>query len=195
MTGRTIPFGAPMLGDGERQAVLDVLAGPILVHGPRTHEFEAEFARFTGAPRAVSVSSCTAGLHLVWFGLGLGPGDEIIVPAQTHTATAHAVELTGAKPVFVDSEPVTGNIDAGVVEHAITDRTRGLSVVHYLGEPAAMSALMAVARKRDLFVLEDCALAIGTSLDGLHAGLHGDAGCFSFYPVKHMTTAEGGMVI
>ncbi|HZP68485.1 MAG TPA: DegT/DnrJ/EryC1/StrS family aminotransferase [Pseudolabrys sp.] len=195
VTGRTLPFGKPLIGEEERAAVMDVLAGPILVHGPRATAFENEFAAYSGAPHAVTVSSCTAGMHLVWFTLGLGPGDEVIVPAQTHVATAHAVELTGAKAVFVDAEPVSGNIDIAGIERAITAKTRAIVVVHYLGMPVDMTPVVAVARRHKLFVMEDCALAIGTRLDGIHAGLHGDAGVFSFYPVKHMTTAEGGMIV
>ena len=192
---RTLPFGMPMIGEEERAAVQDVMAGPILVHGPRATRFEDDFAAFVGAPHAVSVSSCTAGMHLIWFTLGLGPGDEVIVPAQTHTATAHAVELTGATAVFVDADETTGNIDIGALEAAITPRTRALAIVHFLGMPADMTRIMEIAKRHSLFVLEDCALSIGTKLDGVHAGLMGDAGVFSFYPVKHMTTAEGGMVI
>lgn len=191
---REIPFGKPILGDEERRAVLDVLSGNILVHGPRAKEFELAFARFTGAAQAISVSSCTAALHLSYFYLGIGPGDEVIVPAQTHTATAHAVELCGARPVFVDAEIETGNIDIEQLASLITDRTRAISVVHYLGMPVAMDKVNAIARNHTLFVVEDCALAIGTYYKGRHAGLHGDTGCFSFYPVKHMTTAEGGML-
>jgi perosamine synthetase len=192
---RTIPFGKPLLGDEEKQAVMNVLSGPILVHGPRAVEFEKAFAGFTGAAHAVSVSSCTAALHLSYFYLGLGKGDEVLVPAQTHTATAHAVELCGAKPVFVDAEWETGNIDTDQIEAKITSRTKALSVVHYLGMPVNMARVNALAKKHDLFVVEDCALAIGTRFQGIHAGLLGDVGCFSFYPVKHMTTAEGGMLI
>lgn len=192
---RTIHFGRPIIGDEERRAVLDVLDGPILVHGQRSKDFEAAFAGWTGAHHAVSVSSCTAGLHLLWFSFGVGPGDEVIVPAQTHTATAHSVELTGATPVFVDAEPRTGNVDLDALEAAITQRTRGIAIVHYLGEPVDMVRLAAIARNRGLFLVEDCALAIGSSIDGVHVGLFGDAGVFSFYPVKHMTTAEGGMVV
>ncbi len=192
---RTIPFGKPIIGDEEKNAVLEVLNGPILVHGPKAKEFEAAFAAFTHAPHAVSVSSCTAALHLGYFFLGLGPGDEVIVPAQTHTATAHAVELCGAKPVFVDAERMTGNIDLDQLEDALNERTRAISVVHFLGMPVNMEKVMAVAKKHDLFVVEDCALAIGSYFKGVHAGLHGDMGCFSFYPVKHMTTAEGGMIL
>src|SRR5262249_6022681 len=132
---KNIPFGRPMIGEEERNAVMDVLSGPILVHGPRATQFEADFAAYTGAPHAVSVSSCTAGMHLVWFTLGLTAGDEVIVPAMTHAATAHAVALTGATPVFVDVDRSTGNIDIEAMRSAITPRTRGVAVVHYLGMP------------------------------------------------------------
>jgi perosamine synthetase len=192
---QTIAFGRPMIGQEERDAVADVLAGPILVHGPRATQFENDFAAWTKSPHAVSVSSCTAGMHLVYFALGYGPGDEVIVPAQTHTATGHAVALTGAVPVFVDCERATGNIDIDRIESKITPRTRAICIVHYLGVPVDMVRVNAIAAKHGLFVLEDCALAVGSYLDGVHAGLHGGAGVFSFYPVKHMTTAEGGMVI
>ena len=141
-----IPFGRPLIQEEERNAVADVLSGNILVHGPRAEAFESEYARFAGAPYAVSVSSCTAGMHLVYFCLGYGPGDEVIVPAQTHVATAHAVELTGAKPVFVDAEPDTGNIDIGKVEEAITPATKAIAVVHYLGVPVDMPKIMEIAK-------------------------------------------------
>jgi perosamine synthetase len=180
---RNIPFGRPLIGDEERRAVQEVLQGPILVHGPRAVAFEKAFAAWTQAPHAVSVSSCTAALHLLYFSWGFGPGDEVIVPAQTHTATAHAVELVGAKPVFVDAERATGNIDIAAIEAALTSRTRAISLVHYLGVPVDMDRINAIAGKRGLKVLEDAALAIGTKHKGTHAGLLGDAGCFSFYPV------------
>ncbi len=190
----TIPFGRPMIGDEERDAVAEVLAGPVLSHGPRGHDFEHAFAEFTGAPHAIATSSCAAALHLAYLGLGIGPGDEVIVPAQTHVATAHVVEVLGAKPVFVDCLR-HGNIDVDAATAAVTDRTRAISVVHYLGLPVDMEAVLALARKHDLFVVEDCALALGATYDGVHTGLHGDVGCFSFYPVKHITTTEGGMAI
>ena len=190
-----IPFGRPMLGPEEHQAVMEVLRGPMLVHGPRVNEFEEHFAQFTGAPYAVAVSSCTAGLHLAYLYLGIGAGDEVIVPAQTHTATAHAVEYCGATPVFVDAELKTGNLNIEQIEVAITPRTKAISVVHYLGTPVDMKKVMTIADRHNLFVVEDSALAIGTYLNGVHAGLHGHVGTFSFYPVKHMTTAEGGMLI
>jgi dTDP-4-amino-4,6-dideoxygalactose transaminase len=184
-----------MIGNDEKAAVAAVLDGPILVHGPRADDFEASFAAFTGAPHAVSVSSCTAGMHLVWFALGLQAGDEVIVPAQTHAATAHAVALTGATPVFVDVDRRTGNVTAEQIAEAITPRTKGIAVVHFLGCPVDMPPIVALAQNKGLFLLEDCALAPGTRIDGVHAGLLGDVGVFSFYPVKHMTTAEGGMIV
>ncbi|MDA8851451.1 DegT/DnrJ/EryC1/StrS family aminotransferase [Candidatus Pelagibacter sp.] len=190
-----IPFGKPMIGIEEKKAVMKIMDGPILVHGPTADQFEEQFATFTGAPHAVSVSSCTAGMHLIYFALGYGPGDEVIVPAQTHVATAHAVELTGARPIFVDSEKDTGNLNIDLIESAINSKTKAIAVVHYLGVPVDMPKVIDIAKKHNLFVLEDCALAPGSKIDGIHVGLHGDAGVFSFYPVKHLTTAEGGMII
>lgn len=192
---RSIPFGCPILGDEERNAVMEVLRGHVLTHGPRVKEFEEVFAKFTGANYAVATASCTAALHLSYSYVDLGPGDEVIVPAETHVAAAHAVELFGAKPVFVDSEKLTGNVDVEEVETVITDRTKALSIVHYLGMPVDMNRVGAIAKKYGLFVVEDCALALGAYFNGVHCGLQGDVGCFSFYPVKHITTGEGGMVI
>lgn len=190
-----IPFGKPLIGKEEQDAVTEVLSGPILVHGPRATAFEETFKDFTNAPYAVSVSSCTAGMHLIYFSIGLGIGDEVIVPAQTHIATAHAVELTGAKPVFVDAEIETGNIDHTKIEAAINKNTKAVAVVHYLGVPVNMEAIKKITQKYNLFLLEDCALAPGAYYKNIHVGLHGDAGVFSFYPVKHITTAEGGIII
>ena len=190
-----IPFGRPMIGGEEKKAVADVMNNPILVHGPRSTQFEDGFKEFTNSPHAISVSSCTAGMHLVYFTLGLGPGDEVIVPAQTHIATAHAVELTGAKPVFVDAEIKSGNIDISKIEMEINPNTKAISVVHYLGVPVNMTAVKEIADKHNLFLLEDCALAPGAYHMNKHVGLHGDVGVFSFYPVKHITTAEGGIII
>lgn len=192
---KKILFGKPMIDQREKDAVMKVMDGTILVHGPVANQFEDKFANFTDAPHAVSVSSCTAGMHLIYFALGYGPGDEVIVPAQTHVATAHAVELTGARPVFIDAEITTGNINIGAIESAITSKTRAIAIVHYLGVPVDMPKVMDIAKKHNLFVLEDCALAPGAKVNNLHVGLHGDAGVFSFYPVKHLTTAEGGMII
>lgn len=192
---RNIKFGCPVIGGEEKAAVLSVLNGDILVHGPVAKKFEEAFAEFVNARRAVSVSSATAGLHLIYFALGVGPGDEVIVPAQTHVATAHAVELVGATPIFVDCEPKTGNIDPKLLGLAITAKTKAISLVHYLGVPVDMDPIVKIATQQNLFIVEDCALSHGASYNGVHTGLIGDAGVFSFYPVKHMTTAEGGVVI
>jgi len=194
-TVHSISFGRPMIGEEERAAVSDVLAGSTLTHGPKVKEFEAGFAEFTSAPYAVATATCMAALHLSYLAIDLGPGDEVIVPAQTHVATAHAVELCGAKPVFLDSEPRTGNIDLDQLEGLITERTRAIGLVHYLGLPVDMDRLLEVARRHDLYVVEDCAVALGARVGDTHVGLLGDVGCFSFYPVKHITTGEGGMVI
>lgn len=193
---RTVPFARPWLDDDDRRAVADVLQGHILTHGPRCKGFEAEFAAFMGAgAHAVSVSSCMAALHLASLHFGLGPGDEVVLPAQTHVATAHAVEWVGARPVFVDCDPRDGNVTAERIEAALTERTRAISLVHFVGIPCSMTDIAALARERGLTLIEDCALAVGGRYDGVHVGLHGDAGCFSFYPVKHLTTAEGGMFV
>jgi len=184
-----------MIDEAEKRAVMRVLDGPTLTHGPLVKAFEADFAAFTGAGHAVATSSCAAALHLACLALDIGPGDEVLVSAQTHIATAHAVALCGARCVFVDSERRTGNVDPDRIEAAITSKTKAIALVHYLGVPAPMPRIMSVAERHGLAVIEDCALAIGASIDGTHVGLFGDAGCFSFYPVKHMTTAEGGMLI
>lgn len=189
-----IQFGRPVIGPEEQAAVRRVLEGSVLTHGPIVRDFEAGFRELTGAPHAVAVASCTAALHLAYFQLGIGPGDEVIVPAETHVATAHAVELCGGTPVFVDVDEATGNIDLAAAQAAVTPKTRAIAVVHYLGLPVEMDQVRALAERHRLFVVEDAALAIGTRYKGIHAGLHGDVGCFSFYPVKHITTAEGGMM-
>jgi perosamine synthetase len=190
-----IKFAKPLIGNEEKEIVAKVLSGDILVHGPVADQFEKDFAELVNSDFAVSVSSCTAGMHLFYFAVGIGPGDEVIVPAQTHVATAHAVELTGAKAVFVDVDEFTGNILPEAIEKAINARTRAIAVVHYLGVPADMKAIMKIARREKLLVVEDCALSLGATIDNVHTGLFGDVGVFSFYPVKHITTGEGGMLI
>src|SRR5919204_180441 len=155
-----IPFGKPMLGDAERAAVADVLAGTTLTHGPKVKEFEQAFAEFTRAPHAIATASCMAALHLSYLAVDLGPGDEVLVAAQTHVATAHAVELCGARPVFVDADPRTGNIDLDDLERKITDRTRAIGLVHYLGLPVDMRRVPDIARAPGPYVVQDCALAL-----------------------------------
>jgi perosamine synthetase len=193
---RTIPFGRPWLDDADRQAVLRVLEGHILTHGPECTEFEREFSAFMGgSANCVTMSSCAAALHLAYVAFGVGPGDEVILPSQTHVATANTAEWVGATSVFVDCEPETGNMTAERIEAAITPRTKAITVVHFLGIPCEMHAIAELAKERNIALIEDCALAVGATLDGMHVGLFGDVGCFSFYPVKHITTAEGGMFV
>lgn len=193
---RQVPFARPWITDEDRKAVLEVLDGHVLTHGPQGKAFEAEFAAYMGPDaHCVSVSSCMAALHLASLHLGFGPGDEVIVPAQTHSATAHAVEWVGATPVFIDCEPATGNVSAKLIEAALTPRTKAIFVVHFDGIPCDMPAIAALAARHGLKLVEDCALAVGARWDGRHVGLFGDIGTFSFYPVKHITTAEGGMFV
>lgn len=193
---RQIPFGRPWITDDDRRAVMEVLEGHILTHGPQCKGFESEFATFMGdGAFCVTVSSCMAALHLSYLHFGIGPGDEVIVPAQTHTATVHAVEWVGATPVFVDCDLRTGNLTPQGIEAVLSPRTKAISVVHFAGIPCDMPPIMALAARHGLKVIEDCAIALGARYEGRHVGLFGDAGCFSFYPVKHMTTGEGGMFV
>ncbi|NQU69887.1 MAG: DegT/DnrJ/EryC1/StrS family aminotransferase [Rhodospirillales bacterium] len=194
MSDRDIPFGSPILDNEEISAVSEVLGGTTLVHGPVTRRFEEEFAARAGAKRAVSLSSCTAGLHLSLLAQGIAAGDEVVVPAMTHVATAHAVEYCGARPIFADVGESNGNIDPAAVADAVGADTRAIMVVHYLGLPCEMERIGEIAESADAFIVEDCALAVDATYDGRKAGTLGLTGCFSFYPIKHMTTIEGGMV-
>jgi dTDP-4-amino-4,6-dideoxygalactose transaminase len=191
-----IPFGGPWLTEVESKAVMEVLATGQLTHGPQGQAFEEEFGAFLGPGACcVLVSSGMAALHLAYWQLGIGPGDEVIVAAQTHVATAHAVEYVGARPVFADCEPGTGNIDPDKIESSITARTKAIGLVHFLGIPCQMDAIMEIAARHGLRVIEDCALALGARRQAKHVGLFGDAGVFSFYPTKHITTGDGGMFV
>ena len=145
---RSIPFGAPWMGEAEEQAVADVLRSGWLAHGPKVKEFEQAFAAHLGVKHAVSVSSCTAALHLSLLALGIGPGDEVIVPAQTHVATAHAVMYVGAKPVFADIERGTGNISPASIFRGLTPRTKAIIVVHFAGLPCEMDEISKIAENK-----------------------------------------------
>ncbi|MFA4825903.1 MAG: DegT/DnrJ/EryC1/StrS family aminotransferase [Methanoregula sp.] len=197
MTKRSIQFAKPWITDREREAVLEVLKGDILTHGPQNKAFESEFGQFMGGAEThcVAVSSCMAALHLAYWQMGIGHGDEVIVAAQTHVATAHAVEVVGAKSVFLDCDPQTGNITPENIEPLITKKTKAIGLVHFLGIPCDMDAITDIAKKHKLKIIEDCALAVGSRFKDKHVGLFGDAGCFSFYPVKHLTTGDGGMFV
>ena len=192
---RKIEFARPIIGEEEKQAVLECLSSPQLVHGPRSLEFEESFVAFMGGGFATSTSSATTALQLAYLTLGIGSGDEVIVPSLTHVATANAVLSVGAKPVFVDVNSHDGNVSIDQVIKAITPKTKAICVVHFLGVPVDMTGVMKVAKSNNLFVVEDCALALGARVEGTHVGLIGDFGAFSFYPAKHITTGEGGMLV
>lgn len=191
-----IPVSAPWLSDRVRDYVLDcVESGWISSLGVYVERFEREFARFCDAGHGVATSSGTAAVHLALAALGLGPGDEVLVPDLTFVATANAVCYTGATPVLVDVDPVTWALDLEDARRKITARTRALIVVHLYGHPADLDPLLALARERELFLVEDAAQAHGARYKGRRVGAIGHIGAFSFYGNKILTTGEGGMVV
>jgi dTDP-4-amino-4,6-dideoxygalactose transaminase len=192
---RKIPFSAPDIQDSDLQAVESVIRSGWLAHGKYSERLEELFCEYTNAKYATTVSNCTAGLHLSCLAAGFGPGDEVIVPAQTHTATAHAVEFTGAKAVFGDVDLLSGNIALEELDRKLTDKTKGIIPVHMAGSPCDMEKIKIFCQKHNLILIEDCAHAIGTTFNSIHAGNFGVTGNFSFYPTKQITTGEGGIVI
>jgi dTDP-4-amino-4,6-dideoxygalactose transaminase len=192
-----LPFALPDIGDEEIRAVEACLRSGWVTTGPTTRRFEHEFQSYLGGDvQAISVNSATAGLHLALESVGIGPGDEVIVPTMTFTATAEVVRYLGARPVFVDVDPLTLNISPAAVAAAITPRTRAIMPVHYAGLACDMDAILALAARHGLRVIEDAAHAFPTRLDGKLVGtLDSDITVFSFYANKTMTTGEGGMVV
>ena len=188
-------FGKPLIGQAEIDEVVDSLESGWLGTGPKVARFEREFAAYTGAEHAAAFNSCTAALHLSLLGLNLEPGDEVITTPLTFCATANAILHAGAKPVLADVDPRTLNIDPARIEEAVTERTKAILPVHFAGRPCDMDAIMGLADKHGLKVVEDCAHAIETTWKGRHAGTFGDFGCFSFYVTKNVVTGEGGLVL
>lgn len=189
-----IPPAKPMIGEEERREVDRVLAGGGIAQGPEVAAFEQEFAaELVGGRECVAVNSGTAGAHLGLLACGFGPGDEIIVPSFTFAATANAVALTGATPVFADIEPRTYCLDPASVESVVTSRTAAIMPVHLFGHPADMTGLQAVADRHALRIVEDAAQAHGAALNGKPVGTFGEFAMFSLYPTKNMTSGEGGM--
>lgn len=185
-----------VLDERERAAVDEVLRDGWLSMGPRTEQFEAGFASYLGGGSAVAVTNGTAALHLAAVALGIGPGDEVVCPTLTFVATAAAMRHAGATVRLADSTSLDDfSIDPAEIERLVTPATKAVVVVHYGGAPIDMEGVRAVAAHHDLLVLEDAAHALGSALDGRPCGLLGDAGCFSFFPNKNMTTGEGGMVV
>jgi perosamine synthetase len=194
-TKHSIPIARPYVGKEEEQAVIQALRSGWLSQGPRVADFEQQFADYVGAKHAVAVSSCTAALHLAFIGAGVGPGDEVLCPSLSFIATANSIRYVGGKPVFVDIDPVTFNIDPSKIEAAITARTRAILAVHQIGLPAAMTEINEIAQRRNLLVIEDAACAIGSVYQGKRIGApHAYMACFSFHPRKILTTGEGGMI-
>ncbi|MBN2301067.1 MAG: DegT/DnrJ/EryC1/StrS family aminotransferase [Lentisphaerae bacterium] len=192
---RIVNFGRPFLNEKEVQAVSEVLLSGWLTHGPKTEAFEQNFSKMIGINHAVAVSSCTAALHLGLMSHDIGPSDEVIVPAQTHVATAHAVEFCGATPVFADVDPITANVTAETISRVLTKKTRAVQLVHFAGYPCEMDEIQALCKANHILLFEDCAHAVGSYYKDQPVGTFGNGGSFSFYPIKHMTTIEGGMFI
>ena len=190
-----IPLSSPDITEAEIEAAVRVLRGSRLSLGPVLVEFERSIAKYVQAEHAVAVNSGTSGLHLAMLALGIGTGDEVIVPSFTFIAAANAIRYVGATPVFVDIDAVTLNLDPSLVEAAITRRTRAIVVVHTFGIPADMKALLETARRHKLRVVEDACEALGAEFDGRKVGPLGDVGVFAFYPNKQITTGEGGMLV
>jgi dTDP-4-amino-4,6-dideoxygalactose transaminase len=188
-----IQVAQPLLGQEEIDAVVDVLRSGQLAQGRVVEELEQQFARYIGTRHAIAVSSGTAALHLALLAAGVGPGDEVITSPFTFIASANAVLYTGARPVFVDICPDTFNLDPELVERAITPWTKAILPVHLYGLPADMPALIEIATRHGLVIVEDAAQAHGAAIGGRKVGTFG-IGCFSLYATKNMTTAEGGLI-
>jgi dTDP-4-amino-4,6-dideoxygalactose transaminase len=189
-----IPITKPCFGEEERQALVRPLDSGWVVQGPEVARFEQKFSTFTGARHSIATSSCTTALHVAVAALGLQPGDEVIVPAFTWVATANVVEYMGATPVFCDIDLSTFNIDVTKIDALVTSKTVGIIPVHLFGLAVDMDAVLDVAKRRGLWVVEDAACGFAAWYRGRHVGTFGDAGCFSFHPRKSITTGEGGMI-
>lgn len=193
---QSIQVGRPTLSHSEFRAVLDAfLSSWISSKGPYVEQFEKEFSGFVGTRHGVAVTNGTVALHLALVALGIGPGDEVIVPDLTFVATINAVLYCGAKPVIVDVDPTTWGMSVETISIACTSRTRAIIPVHLYGRPVAMAPIMAFARARNIAVIEDCAEAPGASCDDRNVGQFGDIACFSFYANKIVTSGEGGMCL
>jgi len=190
-----IPITKPVFGAEERAAIQRPLETGWVVQGPFVQEFEKRFSVFTGAPHSIATSSCTSALHIAVASLGLDAGDEVVVPAFTWISTANVVVFMGGSPVFCDIDLETFNLDTTQIEAHITERTVGIIPVHLFGLCANMVPLGKLASRHHLWVVEDAACAFGARYFGRHAGLFGEAGCFSFHPRKSITTGEGGMIV
>ena len=191
-----IPVYKPFIGEEERKYAAEAVASTwISAKGEFLDRFEREFPRFVGSRHGIATCNGTAAIHLALAALGIGPGDEVIVPTFTYVASVNAITYTGATPVFVDSEPDYWNLDPELIEAAVTERTKAIEVVHLYGHPADMDPVLEVARRHGLAVVEDAAEAHGAEYKGRRVGSLGDIASFSFFGNKIITTGEGGMLV
>ena len=190
-----IPLMIPDIQPQDKQAVIDVLDSGMLIQGKKVAELERQFCEYLGMENAIAVSNGTATMHLILHAWGIGPGDEVIVPALSYVATANVVELVGAKVVFVDVDENAFNIDVTKIEEKITVNTKAILPVHEFGLCCNIEAICDLAKKHDLLVLEDAACALGATSNGKFSGTFGDAASFSLHPRKAITSGEGGVIV
>ena len=194
MSDNKIPLSRPSLGEEEIREVFDVIQSGWITSGPRVKRFEEEFGRYVGARHAVAVNSCTAALHVALLAHRIGPGDEVVTSTMTWSATVNMIEVLGAKPVFADIDRDTLQITPEAVAAALTDRTRAILPVHFAGQACDLNGFAAIAAPRGIVMIQDAAHAVGTEFRGSRIGGEGGTACFSFHPIKNITTGEGGMI-
>lgn len=190
-----VPFFSPWITRSDKRTVIEALGSTLLTDGPKLRELELAFSKFTGTRYAIGVSNATAALHLSLKALGIRKGDEVIIPDMTFVATANAVIHTGAIPIFADVRKEDMNIHIDSIKNNLTSKTKAILPVHFAGKACMMDEIIEIANSNNLAVVEDCAHAIGARYKNKHVGNFGQAGCFSFYPTKNITTIEGGMII
>ena len=190
-----VPFFLPQITSDDRKIIQSVLRNTLLTDGPILRNFESAFSKFTNTKYAIGVSNATSALHLSLKALGIKKGDEVIIPDITFIATSSAIMLTGATPVLTDVNDDDFNISIKSIKKNITSKTKAILPVHFAGQSCDIKKIAKLARSNDLFLIEDCAHALGTKFENKHVGTFGNLGCFSFYPTKNITTIEGGMII
>ena len=190
-----IPFFQPLITNSDKKEINKVLNSSLLTDGPKLEQFEKNFATFCNSKYAVGVSNATSALQLSLICSGIGKGDEVIIPNITFVATASSVMLSGATPILADVEQGDLNISIDSIKKNITKKTKAIIPVHFAGMPCNMQQIMKIAKGKKIKIIEDCAHAIGSKINTKHVGTFGNAGCFSFYPTKNITTLEGGMII